>query len=274
MPDTTITSIHARRVWDSRGRPTVEAEVAACLRRVGRAIAPAGASRGSREAIDLRDGGDALGGMDVRARGRWHQRRDRARLSGMDAAQQAGNRRRADRARRHTQQGAPGRQRHDRGIDGLPARDRGCARRAAVASSCPGAAGQLAAAGDPDLRRRRARGPAHRHPGPDGDGVVGDQLRRGAAHDRRGLPRRGRAHAGSRASLQGVADEGGLWPAFDSNEEALEMLVRAIEAAGYRPGEEVGISLDIAASEFGREAAATGWGWTSASSTASTWPAC
>ena len=52
--------------------------------------------------------------------------------------------------------------------------------------------------------------------------------------------------------LQGVADEGGYWPAFDSNEEALEMLVRAIEAAGYRPGEQVGISLDIAASEFGR----------------------
>ena len=53
--------------------------------------------------------------------------------------------------------------------------------------------------------------------------------------------------------LQGVADEGGFWPAFDSNEEALSMLMRAIERAGYRPGEEVGISLDIAASEFGRD---------------------
>jgi enolase len=52
--------------------------------------------------------------------------------------------------------------------------------------------------------------------------------------------------------LQGVADEGGYWPVFSSNEEALEMLVRAIERSGYRPGEEVGISLDIAASEFGR----------------------
>jgi enolase len=52
--------------------------------------------------------------------------------------------------------------------------------------------------------------------------------------------------------LAGVADEGGFWPAFDSNEDALEMLVRAIEAAGLRPGEDMGISLDIAASEFGK----------------------
>jgi enolase len=53
--------------------------------------------------------------------------------------------------------------------------------------------------------------------------------------------------------LAGVADEGGFWPAFDSNEEALSMLTRAIEKAGYRPGDEVAISLDIAASEFGRD---------------------
>jgi enolase len=51
--------------------------------------------------------------------------------------------------------------------------------------------------------------------------------------------------------LQGVADEGGYWPVFESNEEAIEMLVRSIEAAGFVPGSEVAISLDIAASEFG-----------------------
>jgi len=53
--------------------------------------------------------------------------------------------------------------------------------------------------------------------------------------------------------LAGVADEGGWWPVFDRNEEALDMLVRAIERAGFRPGEQVGIALDIAASEFGRD---------------------
>jgi enolase len=53
-------------------------------------------------------------------------------------------------------------------------------------------------------------------------------------------------------TLQGVADEGGFWPAFRTNSEALDVLVLAIERAGFRPGEQVAISLDIAASEFGR----------------------
>jgi enolase len=57
--------------------------------------------------------------------------------------------------------------------------------------------------------------------------------------------------------LAGVADEGGWWPVFDSNEEALACLVQAIQAAGYTPGEEVVISLDIAASEFGSAAGYT-----------------
>ncbi len=52
--------------------------------------------------------------------------------------------------------------------------------------------------------------------------------------------------------LAGVADEGGFWPMFRSNSEALEMLVRAIDRAGFRPGEEVAISLDIAASQLGK----------------------
>ena len=53
-------------------------------------------------------------------------------------------------------------------------------------------------------------------------------------------------------TLAGVADEGGWWPAFATNEQALETLVRAIERAGFAPGQQVGIALDIAASEFGR----------------------
>ena len=55
----------------------------------------------------------------------------------------------------------------------------------------------------------------------------------------------------SRGNLAGVADEGGWWPVFRSNEEALETLVAAIEKAGEKPGERVVISLDVAASEFG-----------------------
>jgi enolase len=56
-----------------------------------------------------------------------------------------------------------------------------------------------------------------------------------------------------RGTLVGVADEGGWWPAFASNEEALEMTVRAIERAGCHPGSDAALSLDIAASEFGRD---------------------
>ena len=55
----------ARRVWDSRGRPTIEAEVLLADGSRGRAIAPAGASRGSHEALELRDGGEAFGGLGV-----------------------------------------------------------------------------------------------------------------------------------------------------------------------------------------------------------------
>ena len=65
MSDTEIVYVHGRRVWDSRGRPTVEAEVMLAGGAVGRAIAPAGASTGSGEALDRRDGGPTFGGFDV-----------------------------------------------------------------------------------------------------------------------------------------------------------------------------------------------------------------
>ena len=70
-----------RRVWDSRGRPTVEAEVTLANGARGRAIAPAGASTGSGEALDLRDGGTRFGGLDVHAGRRPRQWRNRAVLA-------------------------------------------------------------------------------------------------------------------------------------------------------------------------------------------------
>ena len=60
--NTHIQKIHARRIWDSRGRPTVEVEVTLEDGTVGRGIAPAGASTGSHEAVELRDGGSAQAG--------------------------------------------------------------------------------------------------------------------------------------------------------------------------------------------------------------------
>src|SRR5919204_1224615 len=61
-----IEGVRGRRVWDSRGRPTIEAEVRLANGAIGRAMAPAGASTGSGEVLDLRDGGEAFGGHDVR----------------------------------------------------------------------------------------------------------------------------------------------------------------------------------------------------------------
>lgn len=66
MTDARIARLHGRRVWDSRGRPTVEVEAHLADGAVGRAIAPAGASTGQGEALDRRDGGDRFGGFDVR----------------------------------------------------------------------------------------------------------------------------------------------------------------------------------------------------------------
>ena len=65
MTDTRILEVRGRRVWDSRGRPTVEAEIVLKCGARGRAIAPAGASMGSGEAVDLRDRGPTFGGLDV-----------------------------------------------------------------------------------------------------------------------------------------------------------------------------------------------------------------
>lgn len=87
---TRIRSIEGLRVWDSRARPTVEAVVTLEGGAVGRAIAPAGASRGSHEAVDLRDGGPRFGGLDVRAALANVNGEIARALIGWDAADQAG----------------------------------------------------------------------------------------------------------------------------------------------------------------------------------------
>ena len=95
MTGSTITEVRARRVWDSRGHPTVEVEVLLEGGARGRAIAPAGASRGTREAIDLRDGGTALKGLDVGKALAGARERIAPALKGLDA-DRPGRRRRGD----------------------------------------------------------------------------------------------------------------------------------------------------------------------------------
>lgn len=251
MSRSVIAAVRGRRVWDSRGRPTVEAEVTTRSGAVGRAIAPAGASTGSGEALDLRDGGLRFGGRDV-ARAVANVSGEIAKaLVGRDAADQAA----VDAVLV--------------ALDGTPDKSR-LGANALVAVSMAAAHAAAAAAGVP-LWFALSGGRPGRLPLPE------IQIFGGGAHAARRIdiqdvmiicPRaRSFAEAldttaevyraagdilAARGGLQGVADEGGHWPAFDTNEQALDLLMAAIERAGFVPGEDVAIALDIAASAFGR----------------------
>jgi enolase len=246
MPDTTISRIRGRRVWDSRGRPTVEAEIELACGARGRAIAPAGASRGAREAIDLRDAdGQGVAAAVANVNGPIA-----AALAGMDAGRQAD----VDRALI--------------ALDGTPNKAR-LGANATVAVSLAAVHAAAAAQGLP-LFRYLAQGRPVRLPLPEiqifGGGAHAGRridiqdlmvMALAAASFEQALEMTARVYhaAGDimrdAGRLHGVADEGGWWPEFAGNEEAIETLVRAIERAGYIPGDEVAISLDIAASEFG-----------------------
>ncbi|OHD06160.1 phosphopyruvate hydratase [Sphingopyxis sp. RIFCSPHIGHO2_12_FULL_65_19] len=245
-----IASVTGRQLWDSRGRPTVEAEVVLASGAIGRAIAPAGASRGAHEAIDLRDGGAAFGGYGVARAVAGIGAEIAPAIAGMDAHDQAA----VDAALC--------------ALDGTPNKAR-LGANAVVAASM---AVLHAAAAD-------ARLPLWRYLA--GDATVRVplpeiQIFGGGAHAGRRTdvqdfmvmcPKAGSFRraleitddvyraAGklmeAKGPLSGVADEGGWWPNFASNEDALDTLTKAIEASGHRPGEDVFISLDIAANELG-----------------------
>jgi enolase len=255
MSATRIAFVHGRRVWDSRGRPTVEAEVLLEGGAVGRAIAPAGASTGSNEALDLRDGGEAFGGFDVtRAVGHVNHEIGRA-VAGLDAADQAGVDARLI------------------ALDGTPNKSR-LGANATLAVSMATAHAAAAAAGAPLFEHLAD---IEGHPGDFTLPLPQIQIFGGGAHAGRRVDiqdflivcpeaetfaqaldwtaevyRAAGALMKEAGTLAGVADEGGWWPAFKTNEDALETLVAAIERAGFKPGQQVAIALDIAASEFGR----------------------
>ncbi len=250
MSDTDIAFVQGRRVWDSRGRPTVEVDVLLEGGAVGRAIAPSGASTGSGEALELRDGGAAFGGYDV-TRAVGHVNGEIAEeVLGRDALDQEG----LDRALI--------------ALDGTPAKTR-LGANAIVAVSMAVAHAAAAAEGEP-LYRYLGGADATELPLPQiqifgGGAHAGGRIDiqdflvtcPAAANFAQALDWTAEVYRAAGAlmkqagKLGGVADEGGWWPDFSANEEALEMLVRAIEHAGLKPGEQVGIALDVAASEFG-----------------------
>ena len=251
MSSTRIVKVLGRRVWDSRGRPTVEAEIHLAGGAIGRAIAPAGASTGSGEALDLRDGGERLGGYDVRAAVDNVNIQIADALVGMDAADQT-----------LIDQSLVA-------LDGTPNK-RVLGGNATIAASMANLQA-VAAAHDMPLWRYLTGDRDIVMPLPE------IQIFGGGAHAGRRVDIQdfmvaapgaenidealewtaeiylaaGKLMA-ERGLLYGVADEGGYWPAFSTNEEALEMLLRAIEKTGLIPREQVVIALDVAASEFGR----------------------
>ena len=248
---TRITSVAARQIWDLRGRPTVEAEVTLAGGARGRAAAPAGASRGRNEAVDLRDGGTRFGGYGVT--------RAVANVNGALAltlvGQDASNQVEIDRLIAE--------------LDGTPNLAH-LGGNASVAVSLAVLHAAAAADGLP-LWRHLAGGTTPRLPLPEiqifgGGAHAGRRIDiqdlmimvPGAGSMAEALEVTGDVYraAGELMSksgrLAGTADEGGWWPSFSSNEEALEALTRAIEASGHRPGQDVFISLDVASSEFFR----------------------
>lgn len=249
-----ITNIRALEILDSRGNPTVEVEVytdAGCL---GRAAVPSGASTGAREAVELRDGGNRYGGKGVSEAVAHVNGVIAEALGGMDVGDQA-----AIDQRLIELDGSDNKSRL--GANALLGVSLASAYAAAHAKH------QWLWEYLVDLTGRSPSLPAPMmnilNGGAHADNRVDIQefmimpvglddfpgaLQAGAEvfHALKGILRQ-------RGLSTGVGDEGGFAPDLSSNEAALELLMIAITEAGYKPGEEIALALDVASSEFCRE---------------------
>jgi enolase len=251
MGAATITRVIGRRVWDSRGRPTVEAEIFLDNGLRGRAIAPAGASTGTHEAVELRDGGTAFGGFGVDRAVANVNGEIAAALQRMPIADQVAIDRRLI------------------ALDGTPNKSRlgGNAIIAVSMAALHAAAGvrgeplwQMLAEGGPTVLPMPMiqifGGGAHAGQRVDIQDFLIVPVAAASFDEALAMAARVYRAAGeimaAGGRLHGVADEGGWWPEFTSNAEALDTLAQAIERAGLAPGQEVGIAIDVAASQFRR----------------------
>ena len=248
--DTSITFVDAREILDSRGNPTIEVDVVLAEGSIGRAAIPSGASTGVHEAVELRDGDkERFGGKGVRKAVRNVTDEIGPAVLGLDAADQAG----LDSVLID--------------LDGTPNKGRLGAN--AILGVSLAAAHASAAALDLPLYRYLGGVGARTLPVPQfnilnggkhaqdstdfqefmvmpvGLATYSEALRAGAeifAALRRILHDEGHA--------TGQGDEGGFAPSLPTNQAAVEVILRAIEAAGYRPGEQVAIALDPATSSI------------------------
>ena len=249
-PDTAIEEIRAREILDSRGRPTVEAEVELANGALGVAQVPSGASTGTFEAHELRDGdANRYGGKGVLEAVRNIKEKIAPKLLQIDALNEA----LVDRIMIDRDGSA---NKANLGANAILAVSLATAKAGADSLGIPlyrylgGPLANLL----PVPLMNLINGGAHAANNVDfqefmivpvGAPTFAEALRWGAeifaclskVLDGKGL-------------LTGVGDEGGFAPNLGSNQEALDLLVAAIEKAGYKPGEQVALALDVAASEF------------------------
>jgi enolase len=247
---TTIESVFAREVLDSRGNPTVEAEVTLEGGATGRAAVPSGASTGEHEAVELRDG------AKKRYLGKGVQKAVAAvndalagELQGEDALDQA--------LIDQLMIDLDGSKNKSRlGANALLAVSLAVAKAGADATGQPlyRYVGGVAARTLPVPFMNIINGGAHADNTldpqefmivPHGFGSFAEALRAGVEvfhHLKAILKKKGQATA--------VGDEGGFAPDLRSSEEALEVILEAVSAAGYKPGTQISLALDVAASEF------------------------
>jgi enolase len=245
-----ITKIVGREILDSRGNPTVEADVHLADGSIGRAAVPSGASTGEHEAVELRDGDKQryLGKGTLTAVKNIAEQIAPA-LIGMDVERQSSL------------------DRHMLALDGTPNKGRlganailavsmALARAAAASQQTPlyRYLGGVSACLLPVPMMNILNGGAHADNSVDpqefmivpyGAEKFAEALRWGAEvfHTLKGVLKK-------RGYSTSVGDEGGFAPNLKSNEEALEVVLEAISKAGYQPGDQIGIALDPAASEF------------------------
>ena len=249
MSRTTVRAIHAREILDSRGRPTVEADVLLEDGSAGRASVPSGASTGTLEAHELRDGDPArYAGLGVRRAVANVDGEIARALAGIDADDQ----RRVDLRLRE--------------IDGTPRLARLGAN--AILAVSLAACRAVAASRDQELYQRIAdlaqaqptlplpmtnilSGGLHAGRGMDVQDFLAVPMRAVSIADAIHLISRVRAAATDlsreRALPTLLADEGGLAPGCETGRAALQLMVESIERAGLRPGEDIAIAIDVAA---------------------------
>jgi enolase len=252
----TIRSIQAREILDSRGNPTVEVDVVLASGARGRAAVPSGASTGTREALELRDGDKKryLGKGVRKAVGHVSDEIAQA-LAGTSADQRALDERliALDGTPNFARLGANAVLGVSMATAHAAAADRGQPLYEYLASLVP-AAGRSHGPVLPVPMMNILNGGAHADTNVDfqefmvmplGSPTFSEALRAGVEifHALRGLLKK-------RGLATGVGDEGGFAPSLRSNREAVELVLQAVEAAGYKAGTDVFIALDVAASEF------------------------